>query len=69
MTDVIDLAPPKPKIVSSKWGARYISVEWKIDEPTYIDSFLLVVNNKSTLISDIRTRSFNYTDNIHPNRE
>jgi hypothetical protein len=66
---IIDLAPATPEIISSKWGARYISVEWKIDGPTYIDSVFLVVNDKPTLIPDRKARSFNYTDNIHPNRE
>ncbi len=64
-----DLAPLKPMIISSKSGARYIYVEWKIDEPTYIDSFSVVANDKPTLVPDRTARSFNYTDNIHPNRQ
>ncbi|CAF3421096.1 unnamed protein product [Rotaria sp. Silwood1] len=65
----MSISPPKPIIISSTWAARYISVYWTIDEPTYVHQFSVIVNGKRMLVSDRRSRSFNYTKNILPNRK
>lgn len=63
------LAPSKPIIIATKWAARYITVHWKLDEPTYVDHFSLILNSTRILIFDKTARSFNYTNNILPNRQ
>ncbi|CAF0816273.1 unnamed protein product [Adineta steineri] len=65
----MSIPPPKPIITSTIWADHYIFVEWTIDEPAYVDQFLVVVNNKSMIVSDRDARSFNYTNNILPNQE
>lgn len=67
--DMNILAPPKPIIVSTVWNSRYIIVYWTIDEPTFVDYFSVFVNGSGVLLQDKRARSFNYTRNIHPNRQ
>ena len=68
MKILLFLVPPTPILKNVAQASRWISVEWTINEPTYVQSFDVFLNGNAVKNVDKKTRSFIYR-NLLPYRK